>query len=340
MHERVAVIGAGAIGGITAAYMAQAGVDVQLVCKHMEIADLASGRGLHVTGFKGEHTIPVHAVASIAELHGQFDLCLIATKAYDMPDCAKEMLPLLKEDALVVSLQNGVCTDALARVVGRERTVGCVIGWGATMHAPGELEMTSGGEFIIGMMEGFSSPRMEALRQAMACVTETKISQNIYAELYSKLIVNACITSLGAICGLCLGDMMKRRQARKIFLAVIGEAVNVARAMKLDVPPFGGKLDYFKLMQGDSALDEMRRHAMIRIVGIKYKRLKSSSLQSLERGRPTEIDYFNGYIAQKGREVGVSCPVNERLTAMVKEIENGARRIDEKNLFDNAFAGL
>lgn len=339
-YGRVAVIGAGAIGGITAAFMAQAGVDVHLVCKHMEIADLAGGRGLHITGHKGEHTIPVHAVASIAELHGQFDLCLIATKAYDMPACAREMLPLLKPDALVVSLQNGVCTDALAQVVGRERTVGCVIGWGATMHGVGELEMTSGGDFIIGMMAGCASPRMEALRLALSHVTETRVSDNIYAELYSKLIVNACITSLGAICGLRLGEMMRRRQARKIFLAIIGEGVDVARAMRLEVPPFGGKLDYFKLMRGASPIDNLRRHTMIRIVGVKYKRLKSSSLQSLERGRPTEIDYFNGYIAQKGAEMGVACPINERLTAMVKEIENGSRRIEEKNLFDPAFASL
>ena len=311
-----------------------------LVCKHMDTADLANGRGLHVTGFAGDATVPVHSVADIAELHGEFDLCLIATKAYDMPGCARDILPLLRPDSLVVSMQNGICTDALSAVVGRERTVGCVIGWGATMHSHGELEMTSGGEFIIGMLEGCASPRLEALRKALSAVVPTTISENIYAELYSKLIVNSCITSLGAVCGLTLGEMMKRRQARKIFLAVIGEAVNVARAMKLAVPPYGGKLDYFKLMRGTTPLDTLRRHLMIRIVGMKYSKLKSSSLQSLERGRPTEIDCFNGYIVQKGEELGIDCPVCRRLTRMVKEIEHGARRISEDNLNDEAFRAL
>ena len=339
-QARIAVIGAGAIGGVTAALMAAKGQQVELVCKHMEIADLANGRGLHVTGWCGDHTVPVHSVSSIEELHGRFDLCLIATKAYDMPECAKTMLPLLKEDALVVSMQNGICTDALAAIVGADRTVGCVIGWGGTMHGVGELEMTSGGAFIIGRMAGGECPRMAQLKEALSCVTETVVSDNIYAELYSKLVVNACITSLGAICGLHLGEMMKRKQARKIFLAIIGEAVNVAHAMKLTVPPYGGKLDYDKLMHGTSALDELRRHAMIRIVGMKYSQLKSSSLQSLERGRPTEIDYFNGYIAAKSKELGVSCPVNERMVQMVKEIEHKAREIDVKNLNDAAFANL
>ena len=332
--SRIAVIGAGAIGGITAALMAEKGYDVWLVCKHMEIADLANGRGLHVRGYCGQHTVPVPSVAAVEELKDSFDLCMIATKAYDMPECAKAMLPLLREDSLVVSMQNGICTDALAAIVGKERTVGCVIGWGATMHGPGELEMTSGGDFIIGRLVKGEHPRMEALRQALSAVVETRVSQDIYAELYSKLIVNSCITSLGAICGLHLGEMLKRRRARDIFLAIIGEAMDVAHAMKLQVPPFGGKLDYEKLMHGDTPLDSLRRHVMIRLVGMKYSKLKSSSLQSLERGRPTEIDYFNGYIARKGQELHVDCPVNQRLVTMIKEIEHHAREINVKNLED------
>ena len=79
---------------------------------------------------------------------------------------------------------------------------------------------------------------------------------------------------------------------------------------------------------------------MIRIVGLKYSQLKSSSLQSLERGRPTEIDWFNGYIAARGQALDVPCPVNERLTAMIREIEQGKRRIGTENLQDSAFASL
>ena len=103
------------------------------------------------------------------------------------------------------------------------------------------------------------------------------------------------------------------------------------------MPPFGGRLDYEKLLAGDGPLDNLRRHAMILAVGLKYRRLKSSSLQSLERGRPTEIDYFNGFIAQKGEELGVDCPINRRLTAMIKEIEGDKRSIKVENLYDPVF---
>jgi len=337
--KRIVVVGAGAIGGITAALMKKAGLDVTLVCKHQEIATLAAGRGLRLTGVKGEATVTVNAVAAVEELKGVYDIALIATKAYDMPAAARQLLPFIAEDTPVLSLQNGICTDALAAAVGRARTVGCVIGWGATMHGPGELEMTSTGDFIIGKIEG-GQEALAPVREALSTVTETVVSGHILAELYSKLIVNSCITSLGAICGLRLGEMMKRKQARKIFLAVIAEAMDVAHAMKLNVPPFGGKLDYDRLMSGNRAVDRLRRHLTIRVVGIKYRHLKSSSLQSLERGRPTEIDYFNGYIAGKGDELGVPCPVNRRLTQMVKEIENQKRSIKEENLFDPTFLKL
>ena len=333
---RIAVIGAGAIGGVTAALMKRAGHDVTLVCKHQEIADIASGRGLRLRGVCGEHTVSMEAMADIAELDGLFDVAMIATKAYDMPASARALLPLLKPDSLVVSLQNGICTDALAAVVGAERTVGCVIGWGATMLAPGELEMTSTGEFLIGRIAG-GQQALEPVRQAMEAVVPTVITPDIYAELYSKLIVNSCITSLGAVCGLYLGEMLKKAQARRIFLGIIREAMAVAHAQGLKVPPFGGKLDYERLLRGTTPLDDLRRHAMILIVGLKYRRLKSSSLQSLERGRPTEIDCFNGFIAAKGEALGVDCPINRRLTVMVKEIEGGRRSIKADNLYDAAF---
>lgn len=333
---RIVVVGAGAIGGVTAAMMKQDGSDVTLVCKHQEIADIASGRGLHITGVRGEHTVHLNAVADIAELSGTYDVALIATKAYDMPACARALMPYLKEDSLVLSLQNGICTDALAAVVGKERTVGCVIGWGATMLGPGELTVTSTGEFLIGRIAG-DQAALEPVRRAMDAVAPTIITQDIYAELYSKLIVNSCITSLGAICGLYLGQMLRKSQARRIFLGIIREAMDVAHAQGLKVPPFGGKLDYEKLLAGDGPLDNLRRHAMILAVGLKYRRLKSSSLQSLERGRPTEIDYFNGFIAQKGEELGVDCPINRRLTVMIKEIEGDKRSIKVENLYDPVF---
>ncbi len=330
-NAKIAVIGAGAIGGITASYMAKAGVDVELVCKHTEIANTANGQGLTVKGVRGEQQVKVKAITEIEELSGPKDFILIAVKAYDMPEATRKVLPFLKPEALVVSLQNGICTDAMADVAGAERTVGCVVGFGASMLKNGVLEQTSEGEFVIGKIIPGGDAQMQTLKTILETVMPTRISNDITNELYSKMIVNSCISSMGVFSGMVLGDMLKLKKARDIFIAIIREGVAVADALGLKLPPFAGKLDYYKIAYGKGAFATFKNHLIIRIVGIKYRRLKSSSLQSLRRGKPTEIDYFNGYISRKGAKAGVKTPVNDTVVRLVKEIEAGKRQPDPAN---------
>lgn len=336
-NKAIAVIGGGAIGGITGAYLSKVGYDVELVVKHQDKADQVINKGLHITGVRGDQHIKLKAVAEVEQLSGKKDIVLIVTKAYDMQDAARRVLPFLKEDSVVVSMQNGICVEALGEIVGATRSVGCVIGWGSTMLPDGALNMTSEGDFVIGGQ--LPDKDMSGLKEVMDHMMPTRISDNIIADLYSKMVVNSCITSLGVLSGLYLGQILKFKQARQIFISIISEALAVANAMKLYVEPYGGKLDYYSLIKGEGSLADLRRHAMIRIIGFKYRRLKSSSLQSLQRGKPTEVDYYNGYIAKKGAELGVSTPVNSRIVEMIKEIEIKKRTIDPKNFEDSGLKG-
>lgn len=94
----------------------------------------------------------------------------------------------------------------------------------------------------------------------------------------------------------------------------------------------GGKLDYYKLLKGKGIPADLKRYLTMRVIGFKYRRIKSSSLQSLERGRRTEIDYLNGYICEKGKVFGVTTALNDAVRTMVIEIENGKRPMSLKNL--------
>ncbi len=329
---KIAVIGAGAIGGITAAFLSKAGYDVEIVCKYPKKAKEAREEGLHILGVRGEHYIKMKAVADIEQLSGKKDIVMIVTKAYDMPDAAKRVLPYLKDDSIVVSMQNGICVEAMAQIVGKERTVGCVIGWGSTMLPDGTLNMTSEGDFVIGGLQ--PDKDVSFLKDVLEAMLPTRISENIFSDLYSKMIINSCITSLGVLSGLYLGQILKRKAARNIFIAIMREAIAVADAMRLKVEPYGGKVDYYSLLRGNHFFARFKRHLIISVIGYKYRRLKSSSLQSLERGKPTEIDYFNGYIAKKGGELGVPAPVNKRIVEMIKEIEAGKRKVEVSNLYD------
>jgi len=331
--RKILIIGAGAIGGVTAGILSRAGYSVTLVCKYPELAEKINNEGLKISGYKGDFYRKLPAVPVIKDLEGKFDFVLIATKATDMPDAAKQVLPFLKEDSLVVSMQNGICEDELAAIVGENRTIGCVVGWGATMLQPGELEMTSSGEFVIGTLDGKQPRMLSDLKTTLNEVVPVRISKNIYGDLYAKLITNSCITTLGAVSGQLLGELLKQRKVRNIFIEIIREAIKVSKAMQLKVEPYG-KLDFYNFVKTEGFMADIKRHAIIYFIGLKYKRLKSSSLQSLERGKKTEIDYFNGYISRKALEFEIETPVNSALTRMVKEIEMGKRTIAPGNFDD------
>ncbi len=329
---KIAVIGAGAIGGVTAAFMGRSGIDVTLVCKRRSIADTVRESGLHIVGKRGEHSIRLKAVADISELEEKYDYCLIATKAYDLEGAAERILPFLTPEGLVVSLQNGICIDTLTRIAGSERAIGAVVTWSCTTLGEAMLEITGEGSFIIGRIGGGSDGRLEKLREAMDKAAPTTISDDILGAMYSKLIINSGITCGGAMTGQLLGKMLAGRRARLFFIHIVKEDMRVADAMGLKVPPFGGKLDYYRFIRGNTLLSKLRRHAILFLVGLKYRKLKSSSLTSLQLGGKTEVDYLNGWIARKGDELNIQTPVNDRVVGIIKEIEAGQRKISPGNL--------
>jgi 2-dehydropantoate 2-reductase len=141
--SKIAMVGAGAIGGVTAAFIHQRGWDIEIICKHQEIVDKIAAQGLYVSGIKGEQRFRLKAVKNISDLSEPKDLVFLATKANDCISAARQLNAFLKPDSAVVSLQNGICEEALAETLGRDRIVGCVVGWSATYRSPAELEITS-----------------------------------------------------------------------------------------------------------------------------------------------------------------------------------------------------
>jgi len=173
--------------------------------------------------------------------------------------------------------------------------------------------------------------------EILSAVVPVRITDNIIGHLYSKLIINSCISSLGVISGLYLGKMLSIKKIRKIFIEIIREGVAVADKMNLKIEIFGGKIDFSEFVKGNSLLSDIRRHLLIRIIGFKYRRLKSSSLQSVERGRPTEIDYLNGYIVRNAAVHNLPVPVNTAIVMLVHEIERKKRKITPENFNDPLF---
>jgi len=333
---KILLVGPGAIGGITAAFISQAGYDISIMARNPKTVDRLRSAGLHVFGRRGEVRVSPPVFASPSEVPDKMDIIFLAAKATSLPGVVHALRPLMKSTSVFVSLQNGFCAEIIADIIGVDSTIACVVGWGATMHAPGELEMTSIGDFIIGRLDGRKDASLSSVKEILQTVFPTKISADIKGHLYAKLIINSCITTLGVISGMSLGKLLALRKARNIFIGIAREAMDVAYAMGLKVEP-KAQLDFESFLKGSGFVARFKRQAIIRLIGFKYRRLKSSSLQSLERGERTEVDYLNGYISARGRELGIPTPLNDSLIQLVHSIESGSRPISPANLDDPFF---
>lgn len=325
--RRIAVVGAGAIGGIVSARLTDLGQQVVVICKHDDLARTLKQDGIQIGGVSGNYCVRLDAKPRVDQLVGPQDVVFLATKAMDAPGVARDLIPYLHVDSIVVTMQNGIVEEMIGELVGYERIIGCVVHWGSTVTRPGVIEQTSHGLFVIGELDGSLSERIEDVKQLLERIEPVIVSRNIFGALYTKLVINSCITSLGALCGLYLGEMLAMRRARELFLGIINEAVAVAESTGL-VPEKIENLDLYRL----AGSPDLLKHLFIRVIGLKYRRLKSSSLQSLERGRPTEVDYLNGYIVRRGEEAGVETPINRNIVTMIEEIERGDREISAANI--------
>ena len=338
-EQRLLLMGCGSVGGVIAGGLLRAGHDVTVVTHNEEICHAVNADGLCTIRPEGRWTVPATAHAHLDdEVEGPFDAVYLAMKATEVEQAARDVADRLAPEGYVVTFQNGVVEDRVGAILGRERVVGALVGWGATMHAPGVCEMTSRGELVVGELDGRVTPRVEQLKATLDAVAPTTVSTNIYGVLWSKLAINCVVTTFGAVTGQLLGEMLKRRAVRRLAFVTTSEVVDVAEAHGIELEPVGGTLDIHRLYlpparrSGGFGIDLLSRHAITYAVGLKFRRLKSSMLQSLERGRRAEIDFMNGYVVERGREKGVPTPVNTALTELVQEVEAGTRPMSPDNL--------
>ncbi len=329
----IIVAGAGAIGGTVAVLLKEAGYDVSIMCHSLASKEKIEKEGFFLSGAKGDYYTHFDCYCTPEDLgEKKFDIVIIATKYAHMAECAKTMLPFVADGGLVVGMQNGLLTEELGEIVGRDKVVGCMIGFGATRNSVNNVTMTSKGEFYVGMLDGRKPRNLEVFAEMLKSVLPTQISMEIQRQQYSKLIINSCINAVAGITGKTLGEILKDDRARDLFLNIAREGMAVAKAMKINVPKYGAVLEYKMLALGNNKVYNGACKAVVSMVGKLYADVKPSTLQSLEKGELTEIDILNGYFAQNGKKYGVPTPVNTKLVEMIHEIEEGKREMTSDNL--------
>src|SRR2546425_7450164 len=194
----ITIYGAGAIGGITGARLAQAGHDVLLVDKAEDHVAAMNARGLTIDSREGSLTVPVRAITPGA-LGSDLALVLLAVKSQDTPAALEVLAPRLAADGAIVSLQNGLNEERIAAAVGERRTVGCLVNWAADWQAPGRILHGGEGALVLGELDGRPSARVDALATLLEVVAPTRVSDNILGYTWAKHVYGALLVATALV---------------------------------------------------------------------------------------------------------------------------------------------
>jgi 2-dehydropantoate 2-reductase len=330
MGQKYCVVGSGGIGGIVTALLSETEKDVTAVTKNEGIADSLRTRGFQLRGDGQPRTVQGKVSVGVPK-DETFDYVILATQPPDVERAAREIEPSLAKDGRIVCLQNGLCEDRVAQIVGKERVLGAVVAWGATMPEPGVYDRTAQGGFTLGRMDGAHDPRAEELASALECIGPVELTQNLQGKRWSKLAINCAISSLGTLGGDRLGALMPHRFVRRLALEIMTEVVQVARAEGVKLEKVAGTIDlpFIALSDEDRVAagspSLVAKHGLLLAVGFRYRRMRSSMLSAIERGRVPAVDFLNGEIVTRGKTHGIDTKVNATVQKMVWELADKKR---------------
>jgi 2-dehydropantoate 2-reductase len=350
MGKRIAIVGAGALGGYVGGYLAHHGEDVTLIDMWPEHLEAIRSRGLELDGVTPEEKFTVTKAKTMHLCDVQrlakekpIDIVFVAVKSYDTEWATAMIKPYLAADGYVVSLQNCMNEERIAKVVGWDKTVGVVASIiSVNLYEPGRIRRTAekgGGShtvFRIGEPNGVVTPRVQELVKLFSTIDSTKATTNLKGERWTKLTQNSMRNGVSAATGLTGSQCDNNTAIRRFSIQLGGEAIKVGRALGYEIGRMG-KLDPDRLVLASNgnadALAEIEELMATRNQNNPRAGIQRPSMaQDMQKGRRTEIQYMNGFIAEKGKEVGIPTPAHEKLTDVVTRVERGELAPSPANL--------
>jgi len=297
---RIAVVGAGGVGGYFGGRLAQAGADVVVLARGAHL-DAMRANGLRIDSPSGNVHLPrINATNDPAAI-GPVDIVLFAVKLYDT-DAASHLLPaLVGPDTAVIPLQNGVDgVDIVTRAVGPANTAGGTCYVSAVIAEPGVIRHTAMEQLIFGELDGRRSPRLEQLLAACATAKfKSTLSENIQVDIWTKFVRLSVFSGMTSVTRCPIGVIVNDPSLLAMLKAAVREATAVAHARRVPVP---------------NDADERVEKA--------YKVLphgaKSSMLEDLERGRRLELPWLSGAVVRIANEVGVDTPIHRFIATVLQ----------------------
>jgi len=340
MTKKIAIVGAGALGGYVGGSLAHLGHDVTLIDPWPEHVETIRARGLELDGVTPEEKFTVkrartlHLTEVQALAKTPVDVAMVAMKSYDTAWATALIAPYLAPDGFVVSLQNCMNEETIAGIVGWGRTVGVVASIiSVDLYEAGRIRRTvaKGGDkhtvFRVGEPHGRITRRVEELAEWLRGIDSSKATPNLWGERWSKLVANGMGNGVTAATGLTTSDCMRNPVIRRFQIRLAGESIRVGQALGYQLEKIRGlEAERYALAnEGDAAAMAEVEAALTPKPGANPRAdmQRPSMAQDIRKGRRTEIDAMNGFIAQKGAAAGVPAPSHVKLTEIVTRVERG-----------------
>ena len=335
MAERILIWGAGAIGGSVGAWLRRAGHDITFVDVVPEHVAAIRDGGLHITGPVEQFVVTAPAF-TVDELVGTWQRIFLAVKAQHTCAATRALTPHLAQDGSVLSLQNGLNELIIQRIVGRDRTIGAFVNFGADWMAPGEIMFGNRGAVVLGELDAAMTPRLAALATIMRDFEPEAITTpDIWSYLWGKLGYGAMLFAQ-ALGQKGIADCLGRPELLGLWRRLSEEAIVAAQAEGVEPRGFNGyDIEAFR----PGASEDAARRSVAAMVAFNSTSAKTHSgvwRDLAIRRRRTEVDVQIAPIAEIGARHGIDCRVTRRLVAMIHEVEEGRRPMTDDNLLELA----
>jgi 2-dehydropantoate 2-reductase len=302
---KIAVVGAGAVGGYFGGMLARAGAPVVMIGRPAFVAAVKRD-GLFLDTLQFQERVRIEASEDLSAARGA-EIVLFCVKTTDNAATAAALAPLLAPGAIVVSMQNGVDNVEQIRAAGIANALPSVVYVGAFVPEPGRVKHTGRGDLVFGPENEQTKKVADSFVRAGV---PTRISANIQGDLWTKLIANCALNAISALSRAKYGQIAADGETWKLVEGAVVEVLDVARACQVDLGPLG---------------DAEKAFELARKIATQLPEAISSTGQDLIRGKRTEIDSLNGFIARRGMALGIPAPANHTLWALVKLAEAAAQ---------------
>jgi 2-dehydropantoate 2-reductase len=322
---RIAIAGAGAIGGYIGARLAKAGADVVLFARGPHLHAMQE-KGLRVISPDGDFDVKPQVVGDLNAI-GRADVVFLGVKAHGLTTLAPQLGPLLGPDTMVVSTQNGIPWwyfqnypgdlnglhldrvdpgGVIAKSIGPERVVGSLAYFSTDVAEPGVIHHTEGNRLSLGEPSGTRTERIRALADTLiAAGLRAPVTTRFRHEIWVKLLGNVAFNPISALTGATLEDLVRHPQVSNVVRAVMAETEAVAAKLNIELP--------ISIDQRMAGAEKAGAH-------------KTSMLQDYEAGRPMELEAIVGAVVELGDRLGVPMPVTRTVYACAKMLDEQRRR--------------